>query len=104
MRTKTIRLPSYLTHNGHNYCFRIRVPPDLTNCINRTQIKFSLGTGSVLQARSKALSLAGNYKELFKWVRNLARMGKLTENQIQEIVDIIVDLAGDTDVWNIVPR
>jgi len=33
--------------------------------------------------------------------KNLVRMGKLTDTQIQDIVEVIVDLAGDSDVWEL---
>ena len=62
-------------------------------------MKFSLKTDSVLKARSKALSLAKKYQQLFKWVRFQTGMGKMTEKEIRDVVDCFVDLAGDSDLW-----
>jgi len=99
MIAPTGRLPSYLTTNGYSYCFRMRVPHDLKTLIGRCQMKFSLGTDSVLIARSKALSLAGKNQQPFRWVRFQNSMGKMTEKEIQDVVDCFVDLAGDADLW-----
>jgi hypothetical protein len=97
MSLRNGRLPSYLTTNGYTYCFRIRVPHDLTLCFGRSQIKFSLATDSVLKARTKALSLAERYKQLFHWMR--CNLGKMTDDEIQDFAEIFVDRAGDREFW-----
>ena len=92
------RSPSYLCRNQYGYCFRMRVPHDLQSCVGRKELKRSLETGYLPQARSKAMIFGGQYKQLFRWVRYQHTMGKMTEQEIQEVVDLFVEYIGDADI------
>ena len=92
------RSPSYLSQNQYGYCFRMRVPHDLKGWLGKNELKCSLQTEYLPQARSKAMIFGGQYKQLFRWVRFQTNMGKMTEQEIQEVVDLFVDYIGDADI------
>lgn len=100
MLANTGRLPSYLTTNGYHFCFKMRVPHDLIKTIGRAEVKFSLKTESVIKARSKALSPAGNYRQMFKWVKDQRGMGTLTEQEIQDVAECFVGFAEESNIWD----
>lgn len=73
---------SYLiTISGHYY-FRVRVPNDLLRVIKRKEIKKTLKTKSLKQARLLAKVLSYEAERVF----TLVRCGMLTDEQIQTIV------------------
>ena len=95
------RSPSYLAQNQYGYCFRMRVPHDLKDWFGRKELKFSLRTGYLPQARSKAMILGGRYKQFFRWARYQHTMGKMTEQEIQGLVDLFVEYIGDADLYGV---
>ena len=95
------RSPSYLAHNRYGYIFRMRVPHDLKNWLGKNELECSLKTGYLPQARSRAMILGGQYKQLFRWARYQTIMGKMTEQEIQELVALVVDYIGDADLYGI---
>lgn len=79
--------PSYLIRNRYSYCFRIRVPADLQSTIRKTELRFSLKTGYLGIAKTKARLLAGLFQNLFSFLRGPdIDMLKLSEDQIAEII------------------
>ena len=63
------RSPTYLFHNSHSYCFRMRVPDDLYAYIGRKELRFSLQTGYLGIARSMARTLAVKVQIIFRELR-----------------------------------
>ena len=51
------RSPSYLVHAPYSYWFRIAVPKDVQPYINKTEIRWSLRTGSLKDAKYQAGAL-----------------------------------------------
>jgi hypothetical protein len=43
--------------------------------------------------------LGGRLRKLFKWVRYQSNMGKLTDKEIEKVVDAFVDVAGEADLF-----
>lgn len=87
MRPKVSRSPSYLVRNPYSYCFRMLVPKDLQPYIGKKELRYSLKTGYLSEAKYKARIMAGQVQRVFK----LLRKGKslfmnLTDEQIQELV------------------
>jgi hypothetical protein len=56
------RFPSYTIRNPHSYCFRMIVPKDLRKFVGKTELRYTLNTGSIGLAKSKARLL---YSALF---------------------------------------
>jgi len=52
------RSPNYLVWNSYSYCFRIRVPKDIQHCIDKKELRYSLKTGYLSLAKSKARLLS----------------------------------------------
>ena len=59
--------PTYLLHTPYSYYFRIKIPDDLRLHFNgRTEIKRSLETGYLAEAKYKARVVAGQIQRLFR--------------------------------------
>ena len=85
--------PSYLIRNPYSYCFRLKVPLDLRERIGKKELRYSLRTGSLSEAKYRARYLAGRIQWLFKSVRYRRRSisamtdeRELTGDDIQEII------------------
>jgi hypothetical protein len=79
--------PSYLIRNTHSYCFRMNVPADLRPLIGKRELRFSLQTGYLRTAKSRARVIAGRVQLLFQEMRrNHKTFMKLSDQQIQDIV------------------
>ena len=87
MKTQTSRTPSYLVRNSYSYCFRMYVPRDLRTYINRKELRYSLRTGYVSEAKDKARAIAVYVQMIFKLIRKGdPQIMKLTHEQINEMV------------------
>jgi len=88
MKTKIGKSPSYLVRNPYTYCFRMNVPQDIQPYIGRKELRYSLKTGYLSNAKYRARLMAGQVQELFRFLRegNTLLM-KLSDNQIQELID-----------------
>jgi len=87
MSQRNLRSPSYLSQNAYGYCFRIRIPDDLTKTIGKKSLRFSLKTGKLGQAKSRARYLAGNIQMLFRNLRNGSWAVKdLTPDVINDLI------------------
>jgi hypothetical protein len=78
------RSPAYLSRNKHSYCFRTRIPNDLQRYLGKKELRYSLRTGYLSEAKFKARVLAAGVQLLFRRLRELKTM-KLTDKQITEI-------------------
>ena len=81
------RSPSYLVRTPYSYCFRLNVPRDLQKFVGKTEMRYSLATGYVGLAKSKARLLAGHVQEFFRRLREIIQLGELTDNQIVDLVN-----------------
>lgn len=61
--------PTYLYQTPSGYIFRLRVPLDLKPLIGKGEFRFSLGTGSLREAKHRARLLASHIHQLFIEVR-----------------------------------
>ena len=91
MRFQTARSsPSYLLQTPHSYYFRIKTPDDLRLFFQgQHEIKRSLKTGYLSDAKYKARLLAGQVQRLFRYLRRKdynAMANKLPEGMLKEIV------------------
>jgi hypothetical protein len=66
--------------------FRVRVPDELRPCLGQTEIRRSLGTVSLKEARSKAIRLASAVQRVFSLARDCQRLRlqKLTSTRIDK--------------------
>jgi len=84
--------PSYLLRTPYSYYFRIKIPDDLRLHFNgRTEIKRSLETGYLSEAKYKARVLAGQIQRLFRYLRtrgkdDIEMATKLTDDLLNEII------------------
>ncbi|MCG6973888.1 MAG: hypothetical protein LJE66_12150, partial [Desulfobacterales bacterium] len=87
MKVKIGTSPSYLVRNPYTYCFRMNVPKDLQSYIGRKELRYSLKTGYLGDAKYKARVIAGQVQLVFKLLRKgNSSLMKLSDNQIQEIL------------------
>ena len=79
--------PSYLVHTPFAYCFRMAVPKDIQPLVGKTELRYSLKTGSLSAAKQKARLLAGHVQLYFQRVRQRGViMGSLTQEQIEKLL------------------
>ena len=77
------RSPSYLCRNRYGYYFRMSVPHDLKKFLRKSELKCTLRTGYLFQARSRAMILGGQYKQLFRWVGSQRDTGSMKDKEFQ---------------------
>lgn len=82
------KAPSHLVKHRHTFYFRYSVPKDIKPVLNRTEIRLSLKTSYLTDARAKARRLSvivdGYVREIRKGKSGL--MSELTDQKIREIV------------------
>jgi len=81
------RSPSYLIRNPYSYCFRIRVPMDLQKSLNKKELRYSLRTGYLSEAKSHSVYFACIFKELFRKLRKELRLGRYTNDELRAYVN-----------------
>ena len=82
--------PSYLIRNQYSYCFRHHVPTDLQKYIGKKELRYSLRTGYLSEAKFKARFYATGVQLLFKRLRELRSM-KINDDQIKEFAKAYFD-------------
>ena len=83
----TLKSPSYLVRNPYSYCFRMIVPKDLRKFVGKTELRYTLRTGNLRTAKSKAKLLAGQVQLIFRRLRKGDKiLSKLSDDQIQGLV------------------
>ena len=83
-----IRSTTHLVMQGSTWYFRFMVPKDLQPRIGRTEIRRSLKTSYLKDAKPKAMRLASTMYLIIKDIRSGAQpMADLTDTQIQHLVD-----------------
>jgi hypothetical protein len=80
--------PTYLVKTPYGYCFRLTVPSDIQSLIGKKELRYSLKTGYLSVAKRKARFLAGMFQEHFSSIREILRMGDITEEEIQELINL----------------
>ena len=102
------RSPSYIIRNQYSYCFRMIIPKDLQPFFRIKELRYSLNTGYLGIAKSKARLIAGLTQQTFREMREIVKMGDLTDEKIQEMVnrffrgfldlfeDLRVEMGGDS--------
>lgn len=81
--------PAYLIWNLYSYCFRIKIPKDIQRFFGgKRELRSSLKTAYLSDAKQKARYLAGNVQRLFDILRiSGGWMDNLTNEQIQLMIN-----------------
>ncbi|WP_319526026.1 site-specific integrase [uncultured Desulfosarcina sp.] len=86
----TTRSPSYLLQTPQTGCFyfRMRVPLDLQPYIGKKELRASLKTGYLADAKSKSMLIAGRMHQLFRRIRGgySNDMSELDQSKINAII------------------
>ena len=100
MKPQISRSPSYLVRNSYSYCFRMYVPKDLRTYISRKELRYSLRTGYVSEAKDKARAIAVYVQMIFKLLRKGdSQIMKLTNDQVVAMIKTHHErLIGDYDI------
>jgi len=56
----------HLSKQSYGFCYRIRVPLQIQTIVGSTEIRYSLKTGSIRDAKFKAQQISANVKRLFR--------------------------------------
>jgi integrase len=81
--------PSYLVRNSYSYCFRLVIPEDLKPYFGKKELRYSLKTGYIDEAKIKARFLAGNVQSIFRILRR-GTMVNLSDDRIKELVNTYI--------------
>ena len=91
--------PNYLVKEPYSYYFRMKIPKDLHPIIARKELRYSLGTGNLSAAKTKARYLAGQIQQLFRDLQNgCFDSMKLSKEQIQDMVKRLSFLLEGSDI------
>jgi ATP-dependent Clp protease ATP-binding subunit ClpA len=63
------------------------VPRDLRKFVGKVELRYTLNTGYVGLAKSRARLLAGQVQEFFRRLREIVKLDELKDEQIHEIVN-----------------
>ena len=82
------RSPAYIVRAPFSYCFRLNVPADLQRFVGKREIRYSLKTGFLGVAKSKARFLAVSIQLLFRTLRKGGSgLTDLNDSQIRTLVN-----------------
>ncbi len=87
------RSPSYLLKTPYSWYFRMKVPIDLQSRIGKKELKCSLKTGYLSDAKYKARFIGGQVQKLFKQIRSKkvgSDMTKLDTVKINKIIKTFI--------------
>ena len=74
--------PNYLIRNQYSYCFRMKIPQDLQKIIRIKELRYSLKTGYVSEAKEKARGMAAKVQYLFKYLREESETVKKVDSKL----------------------
>jgi len=95
----SISLFSYLIRPSSSYYFRIIVPTDLRPVVGFREIRYSLRTGFLSEAKLKAPRMASFVQWLFQDIRKGGRMRELSQVELQAIIQEHFNAALDNIEW-----
>ena len=78
--------PSYLVRQPSSYCFRMVVPSDLQELVGKRELRYSLRTGFLSEAKYRARRMAGFTQGLFKRLRRQGTMAELSDADIKKLL------------------
>ena len=87
---------SHLSLRGTTYSFRMNLPEDVRSTLGRRELKISLQTGRLRDARSLATRLSAIGQNLVEQARNGELEGML-DQEIQRLVNRVLRRALDED-------
>ena len=78
--------PTYLVRQSSSYCFRMSVPSDLREVVGRRELRYSLKTGFLSEAKYRSRRMAGFVQGLFRYLREEGKMKEISDTQIQKLI------------------
>ncbi len=87
---------SYLLQKSSGHFFRYQFPKDIKPLVGKSELRYSLRTGNLSLAKSKAMIIAGRIKGIIRSIRKTG-MSNLTPEQINTIIKKLIrdELEGD---------
>jgi integrase len=81
------KAPAYIVWQSCGYCFRFKVPDELHQIVGRKEIRYSLRTGFLSEAKLRARRMAAFIQTLFRNMSEGGRMRELSEIEIKRLVE-----------------
>ena len=81
--------PSYLIQTPYGYHFRFKIPKDLKPHLdNKQELRYSLKTGSICEAKERARLLAGKIRKLFRKPKTKGNFmsSDFSENKVYSLI------------------
>ena len=85
-------MADHLVRQSHSWCFRMIVPCDLREVVGKSELRYTLNTGSRRKAKKFSNRIAGDVKSLFRRLRHGGLMAELSKDEIIKMVREYVDL------------
>jgi len=76
---------SYILQKASGYYFRFQIPKDVRKLVCKSELRYSLRTGSINLAKSKARMMAGTIQSIIRNIRK-GYMAELTTDQINGLI------------------
>ncbi len=99
-KRKKFTSPSYLQSTPHGYYFRYKVPPDVRPAVGRTELKCSLRTGRLSEAKARSGMLSSLTHLAVSNIRCGGRMSELSPAEIQKLIKQRFEQALEEDETN----
>ncbi len=80
-------LPPYVIKPSSSYYFRINIPADLRPLVGLSELRYSLRTGYLSEAKTRAALFASYTLQLFRSLRD-SRMDELTDAQVRPVTQL----------------
>lgn len=82
------------------YYFRVVVPEDLRRVVGKSEIRYSLRTGLLSEAKYRALRMASFVQWLFRDIRRSGNMQELSKAEIQKLIqDHLKEALEETELY-----
>jgi hypothetical protein len=82
-----LKSPGYPVRKPYSFCFRMIVPKDLRKFVGKTELRYTLRTCNLRDAKHKANFVAGQVQLIFRCLRKEHQaLGKLSDDQIKQPV------------------
>ena len=86
--------PSFIVRQPHSYCCRLVVPPHLRSSLGRTELRYTLHTGSLSTAKSRSHTIAAFVLELFRKLE-ASRPSSVLPHTPEQLQGLIRDFVAD---------
>ena len=92
MPRSSTKSPSYIVRQDHSYCFRMVIPAAFRAMVGRTELRYTLSTGSMYEAKQRARTIATYVLGLYNDFSDCSQKKKYpTPDEFTEMVSLFLE-------------